>query len=403
MLKIAVCVSGGGTNLQAIIDGIEQKTITNTEIAVVISNNPGAYALERAKKHGIEAVCISPKEYESRAAFNEDFLRRLDAYEVDLVVLAGFLVVIPEQMIAKYRNRIINIHPSLIPSFCGTGYYGLKVHEGALARGVKVTGATVHFVDEGTDTGPIILQKAVEVQEGDTPEILQRRVMEQAEYYKLPVYAGMQQEMQPVYPLTSGLSNKTFQKAIMATRELICQMDDYVPEEVRAEHSLMELSEAYENIHFPMNQAVLKNAIRRLAFDEFYQFLYDMASMKKTTQLQENLHKIVQGKAVADYISNLPFSLTKGQQQAIEDILADMGGDGVMNRLIQGDVGSGKTVVAAAALLACAKAGYQGALMAPTEVLARQHYEELAEQFAQYDIRTACLVGSTPLKEKRRI
>ena len=222
------------------------------------------------------------------------------------------------------------------------------------------------------------------------------RVMEQAEYYKLPVYAGMQQEMQPVYPLTSGLSNKTFQKAIMATRELICQMDDYVPEEVRAEHSLMELSEA-------MNQAVLKNAIRRLAFDEFYQFLYDMASMKKTTQLQENLHKIVQGKAVADYISNLPFSLTKGQQQAIEDILADMGGDGVMNRLIQGDVGSGKTVVAAAALLACAKAGYQGALMAPTEVLARQHYEELAEQFAQYDIRTACLVGSTPLKEKRRI
>ena len=176
------------------------------------------------------------------------------------------------------------------------------------------------------------------------------RVMEQAEYYKLPVYAGMQQEMQPVYPLTSGLSNKTFQKAIMATRELICQMGDYVPEEVRAEHSLMELSEAYENIHFPMNQAVLKNAIRRLAFDEFYQFLYDMASMKKTTQLQENLHKIVQGKAVADYISNLPFSLTKGQQQAIEDILADMGGDGVMNRLIQGDVGSGKTVVAAAAL-----------------------------------------------------
>ena len=229
------------------------------------------------------------------------------------------------------------------------------------------------------------------------------RVMEQAEYYKLPVYAGMQQEMQPVYPLTSGLSNKTFQKAIIATRELICQMEDYIPEGVRTEHNLMELSEAYENIHFPMNQTVLKNAIRRLAFDEFYQFLYDMASMKKTTQLQENTHKIVQGKAVADYISDLPFSLTKGQQQAIEDILADMGGDGVMNRLIQGDVGSGKTVVAAASLLACAKAGYQGALMAPTEVLARQHYEELSEQFAKYDIRTACLVGSTPLKEKRRI
>ena len=229
------------------------------------------------------------------------------------------------------------------------------------------------------------------------------RVMEQAEYYKLPVYAGMQQEMQPVYPLTSGLSNKTFQKAIIATRELICQMEDYIPEDVRTEHNLMELSEAYENIHFPMNQTVLKNAIRRLAFDEFYQFLYDMASMKKTTQLQENTHKIVQGKAVADYISDLPFSLTKGQQQAIEDILADMGGDGVMNRLIQGDVGSGKTVVAAASLLACSKAGYQGALMAPTEVLARQHYEELSEQFAKYDIRTACLVGSTPLKEKRRI
>ena len=186
MLKIAVCVSGGGTNLQAIIDGIEQKTITNTEIAVVISNNPGAYALERAKKHGIEAVCISPKEYESRAAFNEDFLRRLDAYEVDLVVLAGFLVVIPEQMIAKYRNRIINIHPSLIPSFCGVGYYGLHVHEKALERGVKVTGATVHFVNEGMDEGPIIAQKAVAVEDDDTPETLQRRVMEQAEWLLLP-------------------------------------------------------------------------------------------------------------------------------------------------------------------------------------------------------------------------
>ena len=187
MLKIAVCVSGGGTNLQAIIDGIEQKTITNTEIAVVISNNPGAYALERAKKHGIEAVCISPKEYESRAAFNEDFLRRLDAYEVDLVVLAGFLVVIPEQMIAKYRNRIINIHPSLIPSFCGKGYYGLKVHQAALDYGVKVTGATVHFVDDGTDTGPVIYQKSVEILPEDTAETLQRRGMEQAEHILLPL------------------------------------------------------------------------------------------------------------------------------------------------------------------------------------------------------------------------
>ena len=186
MLKIAVCVSGGGTNLQAIIDGIENQTITNTEIKVVISNNKNAYALERAKQHGIEAVCISPKDYESREAFNEDFLAKLDSYNVDLVVLAGFLVLIPPQMIVKYRNRIINIHPSLIPSFCGTGYYGLKVHEGALARGVKVTGATVHFVDEGTDTGPIILQKAVAVEEGDTPETLQRRVMEQAEWIIMP-------------------------------------------------------------------------------------------------------------------------------------------------------------------------------------------------------------------------
>lgn len=186
MLKIAVCVSGGGTNLQAIIDGIENQTITNAEIKVVISNNKNAYALERAKQHGIEAVCISPKDYESRDAFNEEFLAKLDSYEVDLVVLAGFLVVIPPQMIKEYRNRIINIHPSLIPSFCGTGYYGLKVHEGALARGVKVTGATVHFVDEGTDTGPIILQKAVAVEEGDTPEILQRRVMEQAEWIIMP-------------------------------------------------------------------------------------------------------------------------------------------------------------------------------------------------------------------------
>ena len=158
MLKTAVLVSGGGTNLQAIIDSIADGRITNTEISVVISNNKNAYALERAKQAGIEAICISPKDYETREAFNEAFLEKLDSYGVDLVVLAGFLVVIPEKMIAKYRNRIINIHPSLIPSFCGTGYYGLKVHEGALSRGVKITGATVHFVDEGTDTGPIIAQ-----------------------------------------------------------------------------------------------------------------------------------------------------------------------------------------------------------------------------------------------------
>ena len=186
MLKVAVLVSGGGTNLQAILDAIDNGTITNAEVEVVISNNKNAYALERARNHGIEAVCISPKDYENRAAFNEAFLEKIDACQPDLIVLAGFLVVIPEKMIEKYRNRIINIHPSLIPSFCGTGYYGLKVHEGVLARGVKVTGATVHFVDEGTDTGPIILQKAVEVEQDDTPEILQRRVMEQAEWIIMP-------------------------------------------------------------------------------------------------------------------------------------------------------------------------------------------------------------------------
>ena len=186
MLKVAVLVSGGGTNLQAILDAIDNGTITNAKVEVVISNNKNAYALERAKNHGIEALCVSPKDYETRDAFNEAFLEKLDSYNPDLVVLAGFLVVIPEQMIAKYRNRIINIHPSLIPSFCGTGYYGLKVHEGVLKRGVKVTGATVHFVDEGTDTGPIILQKAVEVEQDDTPEILQRRVMEKAEWIIMP-------------------------------------------------------------------------------------------------------------------------------------------------------------------------------------------------------------------------
>ena len=178
MLKMAVLVSGGGTNLQAILDAIDSGTITNAEVSVVISNNPGAYALKRAEKKGIDAVCVSPK--------NEALLARIQSYGVDLVVLAGCLVVIPKIMVDAYPNRIINVHPALIPSFCGTGYYGLKVHEAALARGVKVTGATVHFVDAGTDTGPIILQKAVEVCEGDTPEILQRRVMEQAEWIIMP-------------------------------------------------------------------------------------------------------------------------------------------------------------------------------------------------------------------------
>ncbi|RGX91250.1 phosphoribosylglycinamide formyltransferase [Roseburia sp. OF03-24] len=186
MLKLAVLVSGGGTNLQAIIDAISAGKITNACISVVISNNVNAYALERARAHGIEALCISPKDFESREAFNQAFLEKLNSYNVDLVVLAGFLVVLPEMMIKEYENRIVNIHPSLIPSFCGKGFYGLKVHEGVLARGVKVTGATVHFVDEGTDTGPIILQKAVEVKQGDTPEVLQRRVMEQAEWVILP-------------------------------------------------------------------------------------------------------------------------------------------------------------------------------------------------------------------------
>lgn len=186
MLKMAVLVSGGGTNLQAIMDKIDDGSITNAEISVVISNNPNAYALERAKKHGIDARCISPKNFENRAAFNEALLAAIQSYEVDLVVLAGCLVVIPEIMVKAYPNRIINIHPALIPAFCGTGYYGLKVHEAVLARGAKVTGATVHFVDEGTDTGPIILQKAVEVKEGDTPEVLQRRVMEEAEWEIMP-------------------------------------------------------------------------------------------------------------------------------------------------------------------------------------------------------------------------
>ena len=186
MLRVVVCVSGGGTNLQAVIDGIRKGSVTNVEIVRVISNNRNAYALERAKDAGIEAVCVSPRDYADREQFNEAFVREVDAATPDLIVLAGFLVMIPAQLIEKYENRIINIHPSLIPSFCGTGYYGLKVHEAALARGVKVTGATVHFVDEGMDTGPIIMQKPVVVREDDTPETLQRRVMEDAEWIILP-------------------------------------------------------------------------------------------------------------------------------------------------------------------------------------------------------------------------
>jgi len=186
MLRIAVCVSGGGTNLQAIIDGIADNTITNTEIIGVISNNYGVYSLERAAKAGVQGIVLSPKDYENRSDFEEAFLDKMKEWNPDLIVLAGFLVKIPQAMVEAFPYRIINIHPSLIPSFCGVGYYGLKVHEGVLSRGVKVTGATVHFVDGGMDTGPIIFQKAVEVKQDDTAKVLQQRVMEEAEWIILP-------------------------------------------------------------------------------------------------------------------------------------------------------------------------------------------------------------------------
>ena len=187
MLNVVVLVSGGGTNLQAIIDAVEKNEITNVCIKAVISNNKNAYALEKARNHSIEAICISPKDYASRDLFNEALINKIDELGVDLIVLAGCLVVIPKKLVLKYPNKIINVHPSLIPSFCGTGFYGLKVHEEVLKRGVKVTGATVHFVDEGTDTGPIIFQKAVYIKDDDTPEILQKRVMEEAEWKLLPM------------------------------------------------------------------------------------------------------------------------------------------------------------------------------------------------------------------------
>lgn len=186
MLRIAVLVSGGGTNLQAIIERIASGLITNTEIKVVISNNKNAYALERARENGIQTKCISPKDYQTRELFNQALLDELQEQKVDLIVLAGFLVVIPSCMVKAYPNRIINVHPSLLPAYCGTGYYGLHVHEAVLERGGKITGATVHFVDEGTDTGPIIIQKAVEVLQDDTPSTLQKRVMEEAEWEILP-------------------------------------------------------------------------------------------------------------------------------------------------------------------------------------------------------------------------
>ena len=220
MKKIAVCVSGGGTNLQAILDRIADGTIGGVKVSLVVSNNKKAYALERAKQAGIPAVCVSRREYGSREEFEAALVGAIDQAEVDFVVLAGFLVIIPEEMIRRYRNRILNIHPSLIPSFCGTGYYGLKVHEAVLARGVKVTGATVHIVDEGTDTGPIILQKAVEVRQDDTPEALQRRVMEEAEWKILPeaihLFANDQLEIR------DGRVYQTEEKAEKEEKEAIC-------------------------------------------------------------------------------------------------------------------------------------------------------------------------------------
>ena len=186
MLRITVLVSGGGTNLQAIIDAIAAGDIHDASIVRVISNNPNAYALTRAQNAGIEAICISPRSYPDREQFHNALLQAIDEAGTDLVVLAGCMVVLPAELISSYRGRIINIHPALIPSFCGKGFYGLHVHEEVLARGVKVTGATVHFVDEGTDTGPIILQKAVDVHDDDTPETLQRRVMEEAEWKIMP-------------------------------------------------------------------------------------------------------------------------------------------------------------------------------------------------------------------------
>ena len=191
MLRVAVLVSGGGTNLQAIIDAVKDGTITNTELVAVISNNANAYALTRARENGIEALSISPKDYADRADFHKALLEKINELKVDLIVLAGYLVKIPEEMVHQYSHRIINIHPSLIPSFCGVGYYGLHVHEAVLEKGVKVTGATVHYVDEGMDTGEIIAQKPVMVEEGDTPEILQKRVMEQAEWKLLPAAINM--------------------------------------------------------------------------------------------------------------------------------------------------------------------------------------------------------------------
>lgn len=185
-MRIAVFVSGGGTNLQALIDGLATGKITNASIELVVSNKGNAFALERAKEADICCEVLSPKDFDERSDFNDALLALVKKYQIELVVLAGYLVIVPENLVMAYRGRIVNIHPSLIPSHCGPGYYGLKVHESVLNRGNKVTGATVHFVDEGTDTGPIIAQKAVVVQEDDTPETLQLRVMQEAEWIIFP-------------------------------------------------------------------------------------------------------------------------------------------------------------------------------------------------------------------------
>lgn len=187
--KIAVLVSGGGTNLQAIIDAQSSGIISSGKVELVVSNNPGAYALKRAENAGIEALTLTKKDCGSQENFESRLIEALDSKGIDLIILAGFMSILSERFTSHYEKRIINVHPSLIPSFCGAGFYGLKVHEAALNKGVKVTGATVHFVNEIPDGGEIIFQKAVEVKDGDTPEILQKRVMEQAEWKILPAAA----------------------------------------------------------------------------------------------------------------------------------------------------------------------------------------------------------------------
>ena len=191
MKRVAVLVSGGGTNLQALLESEQRGENPNGKIVLVVASKPGVYALERAANFGVESAVVSRKDYADSAAFDAALLDTLQSHSIDVVVLAGFLSVLGEKVIAAYRNKIINVHPSLIPSFCGPGFYGLKVHEAALAKGVKVTGATVHFVNEVPDGGRILLQKAVDVLPGDTPEVLQRRVMEQAEWVLLPQAAEL--------------------------------------------------------------------------------------------------------------------------------------------------------------------------------------------------------------------